>query len=105
VNFIHIKPSLTVHPMESLKIMLAAASQWRETTSDAVYTQPDIPVAGTAGMPGRYTGTYGQLRIDWAFTSYASAAVEAVHFAVGGAIRRAGGQDANYLGVEVKYGW
>jgi hypothetical protein len=105
VNFIHVKPSLTFHPTNSLRIMLAAAGQWRETTSDAVYAQPNVPVAGTAGMPGRYTGTYGQLRIDWALTSYASAAVEAVHFAVGQAIRHAGGQDANYLGVEAKYGW
>jgi len=51
VNFIHVKPSLTLHPLKALKIMLAAAGQWRETTVDAVYTQPDIPVAGTAGRP------------------------------------------------------
>jgi alginate export protein len=105
VNFIHIKPSLTLHPTSSLKLMLAVASQWRETTSDAVYTQPDIPVPNTAGRPGRYTGSYGQVRLDWAFDRATSFAVEAVHFVVGDAIRNAGGRDSNYFGAEVKYGW
>jgi len=105
VNFIHVKPSLTLHPTKTLKVMLAAAGQWRETTADAVYTQPDIPVAGTAGRPGRYTGTYGQIRVDWAVSEHYAAAIEAVHFAVGEAIRAAGGHDADYVGVELKYGW
>jgi len=104
-NFIHVKPSVTVHPEENLKLMFAAAGQWRETTADAVYTQPDVPVAGTAGHPGQYTGTYGQIRAEWAMTSQASFALEAVHFAIGDAIRRVGGHDGDYLGVELKYGW
>ena len=105
VNFVHVKPSLTVHPTKKLKLMLAAAGQWRETTADAVYTQPNIPVAGTAGHPGSYTGTYGQFRADWAVSEHYTAAIEAVHFAVGEVIRQAGGHDGDYLGVELKYGW
>jgi hypothetical protein len=105
VNFIHVKPSVTVHPTEGLKVMVALAAQWRETTADAVYTQPNIPVPGTAGRSGSYTGTYGQLRVDWSVTSYASAALEAVHFSVGNTIRAAGGHDGDYAGVEFKIGW
>jgi len=105
VNFIHIKPSLTLHPTKSLKLMLAAAAQWRETTADAVYTQPDIPVRLTAGHPGRYTGSYGQIRLDWAITPSTSFALEAVHFQIGGAIRRAGGHNSNYLGIQYALGW
>jgi hypothetical protein len=105
VNFIHIKPSVTLHPTKSLKLMLAAAAQWRETTADAIYTQPDIPVPGTAGHPGRYTGSYGQLRLDWAATRSMSVAVEAVHFQIGDALRRAGGHSSNYLGVQYGIGW
>ena len=85
--------------------MLAAAAQWRETTADAVYTQPDIPVPGTAGRPGSYTGSYGQLRLDWAMTRATSFAVEAVHFQIGDAIRRAGGHSSNYIGVQYAVGW
>jgi hypothetical protein len=105
VNFIHLKPSITIHPTKTLKVMFAAAAQWRETTADAVYTQPNIPVAGTAGRSGRYTGTYFQIRADYAFTTYASAALELVHFAIGDALRHAGGHDGDYLGLEVKWGW
>jgi len=105
VNFIHVKPSLTLYPTKTLKVMLAAAEQWRETTADAVYTQPDIPVSGTAGRPGRYTGAYGQLRIDWAVSEHYTAAIEAVHFAVAQVIRQSGGHDSDFVGVELKYGW
>jgi aromatic ring-cleaving dioxygenase len=105
VNFIHLKPSVTLHPTPTLKVMFAAAAQWRETTADAVYTQPDIPVAGTAGRGGRYTGSYGQIRTDWAVTPQISAALEAVHFAIGDTIRQAGGHDSDYLGIELKFGW
>lgn len=105
VNLIHVKPSVTLHPIPSVKLMLAAASQWRQTTADAVYTQPTIPVPGTAGKPGRYTGTYGQARIDWAAREHVAFALEAVHFAIGPAIRRAGGHDSDYLGAEIKFGW
>jgi hypothetical protein len=105
VNFIHVKPSMTLHPTKTLTLMLAAAGQWRETTADAVYTQPDIPLPGTAGQPGRYTGIYGQIRADWAISEHLAADLEAVHFAVAQVIRRAGGHDGDFLGVELKYGW
>ena len=105
VNFFHLKPSITIHPTNKLRMMFAVAAQWRETTADAVYTQPNIPVAGTAGRPGRYTGTYFQFRADYTIAPYASAALELVHFAIGDALRRAGGHNGNYMGLEVKWGW
>jgi hypothetical protein len=105
VNLIHVKPSMTVHPAKNIKLMFAVASQWRETTGDAVYTQPLIPVPNTAGKPGKYTGTYGQARMDWAINRAWSFAVEAVHFEVADAIKRAGGKNSNYLGVQLGYGW
>ena len=104
-NLIHIKPSLTLSPTSSLKIAIAAAVQWRQTTADAVYTQPDIPVPNTAGRPGAYTGSYGQVRLDWTIDRATAFAVEAVHFAIGDALRNAGAHDSNYIGVEIKRGW
>ncbi|WP_375790115.1 alginate export family protein [Bradyrhizobium sp. Pha-3] len=105
VNFIHIKPNLTLHPTSSLKILLAAGAQWRQNTADAVYAQPDIPIANTAGRPGAYTGSYGQVRLDWTIDRQTSFAVEAVHFEIGNALRQAGARNSNYVGVEVKRGW
>jgi hypothetical protein len=105
VNFIHVKPSLTVHPLPSMKLMLAWAAQWRETTQDAIYTQPNIPVPNTAGRGGSFTGRYEQLRWDWAPTSHIPLAVEMVHFDIGDALRMTGGHDGNYAGLEGRYAW
>ncbi|KAB7648556.1 alginate export family protein [Polymorphobacter fuscus] len=105
VNYLHVKPSLTVHPSARVTIMAAGAAQWRMTTADAVYTQPPQPVPGTAGEGTRWTGAYGQLRADWQANANFSMALEAVHFGVGQTLRDAGGSDGNYLGIEAKYGW
>jgi len=105
VNFVHVKPSLTLHPASGVQLMFAIAGQWRQTTSDAVYTQPDIPVAGTVGASGRYTGTYGQFRLDWTISRAAAFAIEATRFDVSDVITRVGGHDSDYVGVEIKFGW
>jgi len=105
VNLIHLKPSLTVKPIKNLTLMVAAAMQWRETTADAVYVQPNIPVPRTAGEAGRWSGVYTQARADWAITPNLAAAVEAVRFQIGDVLRRAGGHDSTYFNVELKYGF
>ncbi len=105
VNFIHVKPSVTAHPAESLQLMSAIGMQWRETTADAVYLQGNIPVAGTAGHPGRYTGTYGQGRIEYAATPHLALALEVVHFQIGTAVHAVGGRDSNYAGAQFTLGW
>ena len=104
-NFVQVKPSVTIHPFEGTKLMFAAAPQWRESTADAVYTQPNIPVRNTAGRGDLYTGSYGQVRLDWTVSRSTAVAIEAVHFQVGDTIRRAGGHNSDYVGVEIKYGW
>ncbi len=104
-NFIHVKPGITVKPSPRLTLMGALGLQWRGTTADAVYTQPNVALPGTAGRGGRWTGAYGQLRADYVFNANLAAAVEMVHFDIGDAIRRAGGHDSDYLGVELKYMW
>jgi len=105
VNIIHVKPSVTIKPKSNLTLLGAVGFQWRQTTADAVYQQPNVPVPGTAGHGSRWTGAYLQFRADWAITPNLTGAVEAVHFQVGDTIRNAGGRNADYLGVELKYGW
>ena len=73
--------------------------------ADAVYVQPNIAVAGTAGRGDRWTGMYSQLRVDYSFNANLTGALEAVHYAIGDTIRDAGGHDSNYFGLELKYGW
>ena len=78
---------------------------WRATTSDAVYTQPNIPVPHTAGQGDAWTGSYGQLRADVRINANVTAAIEAVRFEAGETLRRAGGHDGSYLGLELKSSW
>lgn len=104
-NLIHVKPSLTVKPLEKLSITAGVGLQWRETTADAIYIQPNVAVAGTAGTGSRWSGVYTQLRADYVFNANLTGAMEAVHYKIGDTLRAAGGHDSNYLGLELKYGW
>jgi hypothetical protein len=104
-NLIHVRPSLELHPLGRLRIIGALGLQWRQTTADAVYVIPDRPVPGTAGKPGRWTGKYEQLRAEWAISRHWAAAVEGVQYQVGEVIRRAGGLNANYLAIELRFAW
>jgi Alginate export len=105
VNLIHLRPSLDLHPTHNLKLISRVGLQWRLTTADAVYVIPNRPVPGTAGTPGRWTGVYEQLRAEWQINRNWNAAAEAVQYQVGDVIRRAGGLNANYVSLELRFGW
>lgn len=104
-NFIHLKPSLTLVPAKDVTLVAALGMLWRQTTHDAIYAMPNIPVPGTTGQPGRRSSTYGQLKLSWTATRSLSFAAEFDRYIVAPVLRRAGGQDSNYLGVEVNWGW
>jgi hypothetical protein len=104
-NLSHLRPSFELRPLRNLKLISRLGLQWRETTQDAVYVIPNRPVPGTAGLPGRWTGVYEQLRAEWQINRSWVAAVEGVQYQVGDVIRRAGGLNANYVSVELKFGW
>ncbi|NLP64804.1 alginate export family protein [Paraburkholderia sacchari] len=104
-NLIHVKPSITLKPSANLALLGALGFQWRATTGDAVYQQGSQVVPGTAGKGSLWTGMYVQLRADWTIAANLIGSIEAVHFQVGNTIREAGGRNADYTGVELKYGW
>lgn len=104
-NLIHLKPSLTLTPNQCWTVMFAVAGQWRKTTADAVYTEPHTPITGTAGTPGKYTGTYFQIHVDWQMSPYIHNFIEIVEFKVSDAIRKLGGHNSTYIGLETKFGW
>lgn len=102
-NFIHVKPSLTLKPIESLDITFAVAGQWRQSTADAVYIQPDIAVPNTVGRPGQYTGTYFQTHFDWQITPNINTMLEVVYFNIASVLRKAGGHNSTYVGIETQF--
>jgi hypothetical protein len=104
-NLVHVKPSLTVKPVPTVGVTTALGLLWRETTGDAVYLQPNVAVAGTAGQGSRWTGDYAQLRVDYAVNRNLGTALEAVEYHVGDSVKAAGGRDSTYVGLEMKYSW
>ncbi len=104
-NLIHLKPSLSFKPVAQATLTAGLAALWRQTTHDAVYTLPSIPVPGTAGRGTSWTGTYAQLRADYRFTPALSTSVELVRYAVGASLRAAGAHDSDYVRVETKFSW
>ena len=104
-NFIHLKPSLSLAPAAGVKLMAAVGMLWRQTTQDAVYVQPDIPVPGTAGKPGRRTGTYAQFQVSWMAARNLTFGMEADRYFIAPSLRRAGGHNSSYLGADVRWGW
>ncbi len=96
-NFIHLKPSLTLQPVPDLTLLLAAGLLWRESIQDAVYAQPEVPIAGTAGHGGQRTALYGQLRAEWTVTRSLALAFEANYYEVASSIRDVGGRNSNTI--------
>jgi hypothetical protein len=104
-NLIHVKPSITFKVSPKVTLLTALGLQWRATAADAIYGQGMAVVPGTAGKGTRWTGMYAQIRADWLVSSNVALALEAVHFEVGDSIRALGAHNADYVGVEAKFGW
>lgn len=105
VNVIHLKPSVSFKPMAQATVSLGLGALWRETTHDAVYLLPSVPIAATAGRGDAWTGAYAQLRGEYRFSPSLFGSVEFVRYDVGPSLRAAGARDSNYLRVEAKYSW
>jgi hypothetical protein len=105
VNLLQLKPSLQIAPTDKLVLAISHATVWRDTTTDAVYLQPDVAIDGTAGVAGRRTGSYLQLRADWQASDRVAFAAEFVDFRIDDAIRAAGGSDSRYASIEAVVTW
>lgn len=104
-NLVHVKPSITLKPSSAFTVLGAVGLQWRRTTADAIYVQPANALDGTAGAGPKWTGMYGQLRLDWKWRPGITFSFEGNHFRAGKAIRNAGGSDGNYGSIQVLLGW
>jgi hypothetical protein len=104
-NLIQLKPSITLSLSERVRASVAVAGLWRQTSADAVYLQPDAALRGTAGLPGRRTARYRQLRVEWQPHRRVEWAAEFVHYDAGRAVRAAGGRDTHYAALDLSVSW
>jgi hypothetical protein len=102
-NFIDAQPNITLKPRDDVTLNFGADILWRENTNDAIYRQPNIAIAGTAGRGDKYTGTQGFVVSTWQVDPHLSVTATYVHFAVGDAIESVGGGDSDYIGSWISY--
>nr|WP_261403725.1 alginate export family protein [Chenggangzhangella methanolivorans] len=92
-------------PNQEFDLLAGIGLLWRQTTKDAVYVLPSVPVLGTAGRGTSWTGAYAQLRADYRFASNLTGSVEAVRYDVGSDLQFAGGKDSIFFRSELKFSW
>lgn len=102
-NIIDLQPNITLKFSKAISVNFGADILWRESTQDAVYRQPTIAIAGTAGKPGAYTGTQYFVLGTWQIDSHLSLGLTYVHFAVANVIKTVGGGNNDYVGSWVSY--
>lgn len=102
-NVIDIQPSLTLHPAASVRLTLACDFIWRETTNDAVYTSVGIPVAGTAGQPGKYSSSQISLDIFWQASRHVAVNAGVVYVDESKLLRAVGGHNTSFIYLAAGY--
>ncbi|MBB3014855.1 alginate export family protein [Cupriavidus alkaliphilus] len=102
-NVLDLQPSLTLKPTAALRLTVSWDFIWRQTTGDAVYTASAVPIAGTAGRPGRYTGSQLAFDVFWQVDRHVTVNAGLVHVEVAPVLRTAGGRNTNFTYLSAAY--
>ena len=102
-NIADLQPNLTLNPSRSVSLVLGIDLLWRQTTADAVYRQPNVPIPGTSGAAKRFTGTQAFVSPTWQIDSHTLLSATFVHASAGQAIRVAGGKPSDYASAWLTY--
>jgi hypothetical protein len=96
-NFIDLHPGIDVKPARGLNVRGTIDFLWRESTRDAFYRQPIVPLIAATASTARHVGTSGEVRVTYNASRYAIFNVALVHFQRGAFVRAAGGGNVDYL--------
>ncbi|AEI83005.1 hypothetical protein CNE_BB2p01940 (plasmid) [Cupriavidus necator N-1] len=102
-NVMDLQPSLTFKPTATLRFILSWDFIWRQTTNDAVYTAAGLPIAGTAGRSGRYTGSQLAFDMLWQVDRHIAINAGVVHVDVARVLGSVGGHNTNFTYVAAAY--
>lgn len=102
-NIMDVHPSLQLELTPTLSAELSWNPLWRQTTADAIYGPPLVPVAGTAGQRGRFIGHQAIVGLEWQATPNITLASQYVHFQPGSALQRIGGRRTDFVFVSAAY--
>jgi hypothetical protein len=102
-NIMDLHPSLELQVAENLTVGVGAVFQWRHRREDAIYLANLEEVEGSAGGSARYVGSQVVADVEWQVSPQLTLRTHYVHFERGGAVRQAGGRDANFLLVSTAF--
>jgi hypothetical protein len=102
-NFFDFYPTVTVHPATGVDVTTGVDFLWRQTTHDAVYRVPLIPLVRGDQSNSRYIGIEFDLDASWQIDQHRKLSAAYVHFFAGPAITNAGGRDVDYVGAWAAY--
>lgn len=102
-NVIDLIPTLTLKPGPGLSISAGYGFLWRATTADAIYTGAGIPIARTAGQPGRLTARQMNVDISWQVDRHLQLDLGYARLDAAGSLKRAGGKDVDFSYLSATY--
>jgi hypothetical protein len=102
-NVMDLQPTLSFSPARNLKLTVGYDFLWRETTADAVYTGVGAPVAGTAGQPGRFTGSQFSVDLAWQLDRHIEIDLGYVHFDPSKVLTTVHGREVNFTYFSAVY--
>lgn len=102
-NFIDLYPTVTVHPATGVEVTTGIDFLWRQSTQDAFYRVPLIPLVRSSQSNARYIGTEFSLDAGWQVDQHLKVSAAYVHFFAGPVITDARGTDVDYVGVWTSY--
>jgi hypothetical protein len=102
-NFIDVFPTVTVRPAETVEVTTGVDVLWRESTHDAFYRIPLVPLVRSTTSNASYIGSMFNLEVGWQIDQHLKVSAAYVHFFAGPVITDASGKDVDYVGVWTAY--
>lgn len=95
-NLINLQPNITVAATKSVSVNVAWSSLRRESTADAFYAPPLVPVSGTVNGK-RLIGQESSVNLAWQATVHLTVTATYAYFAPAGSVRQAGGRSGDFF--------
>ena len=98
-----IEPALLLfaQPLASVRVQYIVEGLWRDSTADAFYAAPLIPLFPGTSSNARFIGLEQQLSATWRLSEHVAITSAYVHFLAGDFVVRGGGRDEGFGMTEV----
>lgn len=103
-NLIHIRPSITIHPLKDVELSVSGSAYWRQSTGDGIYAISGALVRSGKDSDARFIGTQAEIALAWQATPELNLAGSVGVFDPGTFIRETGpAQIIKLVGVMANY--